>query len=130
MTPTRNIHLSDFIFEIIQIPQLFLHDLQAKYLSNHAKHPKKLVPYYVPSLFTILKSSYPTNQPARLEDDFSSRKKSSLQSFYQSFLSQVRPGPRLGPKDPLRLNKTPVKLPKAPAKLPQTSFPKAKMEVI
>ena len=36
-------------------------------LSNYAKYFKKLVPYYVLSFFTILKSLYPTGQPAYLE---------------------------------------------------------------
>ncbi len=42
-----------FIFEII-IPQLFLRDLQAKYRSNHAKHPKELVLCYILSPFYII----------------------------------------------------------------------------
>ena len=32
--------------------QLFLYDIQAKYLSNHAEHYKRLVPYYILPYFT------------------------------------------------------------------------------
>ncbi len=80
-----------FTFEII-IPQLFLFNLQVKYLSNYAEHLKKLVPYYVLPPFTILKLLYPTSQLAYLEDDFNSRTKSShiktpcLWGPYQPFI--------------------------------------------
>ncbi len=36
-------------------------------LSNHAEHPKVLMQLYILPPFTILKSLYPTGQPAYLE---------------------------------------------------------------
>ncbi len=59
MTSIYDFYLPNFTSEIIRIRQLFLHDLQAKYLFNYAKYSKELVPYYVLPPFTILKSLYP-----------------------------------------------------------------------
>ncbi len=58
---------SIYLILLSRIPQLFSYDLKLIILSNHAKHPKKLVPYYVLPLFTILKSPYSISQLARLE---------------------------------------------------------------
>ncbi len=53
MTSTCDIYLPDFTIEII-IAQLFSRNLKLSILSNHAKYPKELVPYYVLSLFIVL----------------------------------------------------------------------------
>ncbi len=55
------------IFTSEIIIQLFSRDLKLSILSNHAKYSKRLVPWYVLPPFTILKSLYPTGQPAHLE---------------------------------------------------------------
>ena len=82
MTSPYDFHLPNFIFEIICLI-IFPKFLSFVYITsklsilfNHAKYFIKLASYYILSLFTILKSLYPTDQPACLkEDDFSFARK-------------------------------------------------------
>ncbi len=46
---------STYLILLLKIPQLFSHDLKLSILSNHAKHLKGLVPYYVLPPFTYSK---------------------------------------------------------------------------
>ncbi len=85
MTFICDFHLFDFISEIIYLiifPEFFSFVYMTSKLSdisNHAKHLKGLVPCYILTLFTILKSLYQTDQPAHLEeDDFSFARKRSF----------------------------------------------------
>ena len=53
MTSANDLHLSDFIFPEFQ---LFSHNIEAKYLCNHAKHFKGLLPHYTLLFFTVDKA--------------------------------------------------------------------------
>ena len=105
MTSVYDFYLPDFISEIICLITFskffsFIYvTSKLSISSNHTKHPKKLVLYYTLFFFKILKVSYPTGQPAYLEEDdfsfarkiLSHTKKSGFQSSHQLFILQVRP---------------------------------------
>ena len=96
MTFIHDFHLHDFISKINCLITFleffsFVHiTSKLNISSNYTEYLKKLVPYYILLLFTILKSLYPISQPICLKkDDFSFAKKKlshtkklGLQSFY------------------------------------------------
>ena len=78
MTFIYLIHLFEIIYlnNFSKLLSFVYVNLKLSILSNHTKHFKKLAPYYILSLFTIIKSSYLIGQSTYLEkDDFSLRKK-------------------------------------------------------
>ncbi len=66
------------IFTSKIIAQLFSHEFQARYLFNHAEHPKRLVPYYVLPFFIVLKAYIKNNLANSFIQPFKSLTKVSI----------------------------------------------------